>query len=411
MKIIEMKQKRAALIKQMRDFLDKAAKENRSMTTDENQIYAGLESEVDDLEDRIKKEERMEQLMKGMNPEDGDQRRKPGQNDPDNENRNVESEAVKKEYRDAFCAYLRGDADIREMRKAQAKMLQLPEYRSLHIHTDADKGATLVPTEFEKTLIDTLVEFNVMRSLASVSTSSNSSVIPMVSNYGDASWIDEEGEFPETDDAFGQKDMSAWKVGRIVKISDELLQDSAFNMEQFLARSLGKSIARAEENAFVNGNGTKKPTGLFVGATVGHTAAAANVITGDDLIDHYHSLARRYRQSATWLMNDGTTKVIRKLKLTNGDYLWQPGLRAGEPDILLGRPVAIVDGAPNIGSGTTPIAFGDVKNYQILDRTGVFIQRLNELYATKGQVGFRGYRRTEGKLLDTASVKKIKMGV
>ena len=139
----------------------------------------------------------------------------------------------------------------------------------------------------------------------------------------------------------------------------------------------------------------------------GVTAAGTAAITSDELIDLYHSLKPQYRGSAVWTMEDATAKIIRKLKDGDSQYLWQPGLQAGEPDRLLGRPVRVTDGMPAAAAGAVSVLFGDFSHYMIADRAGVSMQRLNELYAANGQIGFKAFKRTEGKLVLAESVKKL----
>ncbi|HAT1291283.1 TPA: phage major capsid protein, partial [Corynebacterium striatum] len=145
----------------------------------------------------------------------------------------------------------------------------------------------------------------------------------------------------------------------------------------------------AEEEAFLVGDGKGKPTGIF-DATGGGisdvTTAKATDITADELIDLHYSLRAPYRARAVWLMNDATVKTVRKLKDNQGQYLWQPALTAGAPDMILGKPVHTSTFAPEIKAGAKTVAFGDLSYYWIADRQGRSFKRLNELFATSGQV-------------------------
>lgn len=395
-KILEMKQKRAALIQQARQLLDAAEAEKRDLTADEEQQYDRIMGDVDALGKRIEKEERQLALEKDLETSQGTvaaRRDQPGNGDEERTGR------ASKEYRDAFWKAMR------QTRNA----LYPDEVRALQVGTDSE-GGYLVPDEFERTLIQALQDQNVMRGLATViTTGSGDRLIPVVASHGSATWIAEEGAFQESDEAFSRVTLGAHKVGTLIKVSEELLQDSAFNLEQYIVSEFGRRIGRAEEAAFVNGDGSGKPAGLVGAAQIGVTAAAANAITADELIDLYHSLGRPYRQRATFLLADSTAKVIRKLKDNDGQYIWQPGLQAGQPDRLLGRPVAISDDVPAIAASAKVIAFGDFSYYWIADRQGTVFQRLNELYAVNGQVGFRAFRRVDGKLILPEAVKVLQM--
>jgi HK97 family phage major capsid protein len=192
-------------------------------------------------------------------------------------------------------------------------------------------------------------------------------------------------------------------------VSEELLNDSAFNLEQYISGEFTRRIGSAEENAFIGGNGTGKPTGLLQTAELGITSASAAAITADELIDLYHSLKSPYRKNAAFITNDATIKAIRKLKDTTGQYMWQPGLQMGQPDTILNRPVKTSSYMPALAACAKIMAFGDFSYYWIADRQGRAFQRLNELFAKNGQVGFRATQRVDGKLTLTEAVKVLQM--
>jgi HK97 family phage major capsid protein len=196
----------------------------------------------------------------------------------------------------------------------------------------------------------------------------------------------------------------------MIKVSEELLNDSVFNIEEFISTEFARRIGAKEEEAFLVGDGEGKPTGIFAatgGAQIGATAAANNAITADEVIDLVYSLKSPYRKNAVFILNDATVKVLRKLKDGQGQYLWQPSLTAGTPDTLLNRPVYTSAYAPTIAAGARTIAFGDFKYYWIADRQGRSFKRLNELYATTGQVGFLGSQRVDGKLILPEAIKVL----
>ncbi|MBQ9401256.1 MAG: phage major capsid protein, partial [Clostridia bacterium] len=177
-----------------------------------------------------------------------------------------------------------------------------------------------------------------------------------------------------------------------------------------------RRIGAAEEEAFFTGNGTGKPLGILanqvegkdVGAQVGVTAAAADKITMDEVIDLFYSLRAPYRRNAVFIMNDSTVKALRKLKDGQGQYLWQPSVTAGTPDTILNRPVYTSGFMPTIATGNKTILFGDMGYYWVADREGRSFKRLNELYAPTGQVGFLASQRVDGKLILPEAVKVLK---
>lgn len=273
------------------------------------------------------------------------------------------------------------------------------------------EGGYLVPDEFERTLVEALEEENMFRSLAHViQTSSGERKIPVVASKGSANWIDEEGPYVDSDDSFGQVTIGSFKLGTTIKVSEELINDSVFDLENYISKEFARRIGSREEEAFFTGDGNGKPLGFLAangGAEVGVTAASATAITADEIIDLYYSLKTPYRKNAVWILNDATVKAVRKLKDSTGQYLWQPALTEGTPDKLLGRPVYTSAYMPTAAAGAKTIAFGDFKYYWIADRQGRSFRRLNELYATTGQVGFLGSQRVDGKLILSEAVKVL----
>ena len=281
----------------------------------------------------------------------------------------------------------------------------------LQVGTDAD-GGYLVPQEFENTLIDALAEENLVRKLARViTTDTGDKVIPMVKSHGSAAWMDENALVPESDDKFDQITVGAHKLGTFIKVSDELMADSAFDIADYIAKEFARRMGAKEEEAFFIGNGTKKPTGILAdtdGADVGVTLNSA-AITADSLIDLFYSLRAPYRRNAVWIMNDSSVKAIRKLKDKNDQYLWQTALTAGTPDTILNRPVYTSPYVPEVAAGNKVMIFGDLQYYWIVDRQGRVFKRLNELFATTGQVGFMTTQRVDGKMVLPEAVKVMQV--
>lgn len=281
-------------------------------------------------------------------------------------------------------------------------------YNALQIGTDSE-GGFLVPDEFERTLVQELENENIFRTMAKIiQTSSGDRKIPVVATKGSANWIDEEGMFEESDDSFTQVSIGAYKLGTMIKVSDELLNDSAFDLESYIATEFARRIGTKEEEAFFQGDGVGKPTGILDdkgGAPVGVTTAGATAITADEVIDLFYSLRAPYRKNAVWVLNDSTVKAIRKLKDNQGQYLWQPSLTAGTPDMILGRPVKTSGYMPSVFAGAKTMAFGDFSYYWIADRQGRSFKKLSELYAATGQVGFLGSQRVDGKLILPEAVR------
>ncbi len=193
-------------------------------------------------------------------------------------------------------------------------------------------------------------------------------------------------------------------------MSEELLNDSAFDLEAYFRSEFARRIGNKEEEAFLVGDGSKKPTGILNatgGAEVGVNAAGATAITADEIIDLYYSLKSPYRKNAIWVLNDSTVRAIRKLKDNNGQYLWQPALRDGEFDTLMGKKIVTSAYAPEMEAGAKTVLFGDLSYYWIGDRQGITFKRLNERYADLGQVGFLASKRVDGKLILPEAIKVL----
>ena len=394
MTILELREKRAKAWAAAKAFLDSHRNEKGVLSAEDDAAYTRMEQDITDLGREIARLERQEALDAELSkPTSAPLTGKPLDGKGDERTGRATDE-----YRSNFWNAMRTKNPTPQVVDA------------LRIGADTE-GGYLVPDEYEHTLVEALEEENIFRPLAHViRTASGERKIPVVSSKGTADWIEEGGAFPETTDTFGQVTLGSFKLGTTIKISEELLNDSVFDLENYIAREFARRIGSKEEEAFFTGDGSGKPLGLLAdkgGAEVGVTAAAT-AITADELLDLYFSLLSPYRKKATWVVNDSTIKAIRKLKDNNGQYLWQPGLIANAPDTILGRPVKTSAFMPSIAAGAKSIIFGDFKYYWIADRQGRTFKRLNELYATNGQVGFLASQRVDGKLILPEALKVLK---
>ena len=188
-------------------------------------------------------------------------------------------------------------------------------------------------------------------------------------------------------------------------MTEELLYDSAFDLERYIIEQFGKALANSEEDAFLNGDGVGKPLGLFAEVGGGVIADTVTKLTTDSVIDLVYALKRPYRKKAAFILNDKTLSSLRTMKDGVGGYIWQPSYQAGEPDRLLGYPVYTSAYAP-----LDAIAFGDYSYYNIGDRGTRSFQELKELFAGNGMVGFVAKERVDGKLVLPEAVQILKIG-
>ena len=386
MTISELLSTRANLLNQMRTFID-THENGGKLSADDAATYAKMEAEFDQLTDSISRQQRVEQreaeLAKPVNsPITG----KPYSGKAPEE----KSGRASDEYRKAMLTAMR--TNFRQVSNV------------LQEGVDAD-GGYLVPIEYDRRLIDVLDEENIMRGLATKITTSGEHKINIAAAKPAAAWIEEGGALTFGDATFDQTFLDAFKLHVAIKVTEELLYDNAFNLESYIITQFGKALANAEEDAFLNGDGTGKPTGIFdptKGGQIVSTLTAA--IKSDDMLDLVYGLKRPYRKNASFIMNDATLAQLRKLKDNNGAYIWQPSYQLGEPDRILGYAVHTSAYAP-----TDAIAFGDYKYYNIGDRGTRSFKQLNELFAGNGMIGYVAKERVDGKLILPEAVQILKL--
>ena len=391
MTIKDMIEKRAKVWETAKNFVDTHENGNGVLSAEDNATYSRMEQEIEDLTTAIDRQQRAEAREAEFNkPVNTPLTGRPGKQDLEDKTGRASNA-----YKEDFGAHIRGKRLVHNV---------------LSEGVQAD-GGYLVPEEFERQIVMGLDEANVVRGLAKVITTSAERKIPVAATHSAAQWTAENGAYTESDPTFDQKTIDAFKLTDLVKVSIELLQDSMFDLESYIAAEFARAFGIAEEQAFCVGNGTGQPTGIFTakGGNVGVTAASATAISADELISLVYALKSPYRRNAKFLMNDATVSMLRKLKDNNGAYLWQPSVQAGEPDRLLGYELYTSPYVPVAAAGALTVAFGDFKNYWIADRSGRTVQRLNELYSTNGQVGFVATERVDGKVILPEGIQLLKM--
>ena len=384
MRVQELIEKRAKVWETAKNFVDTHEDKNGNLSAEDKETYSRMEAEIEELTNSIERQQRAErreqELSKPVNsPITG----KPYKDEPQGE---VKTGRASDEYKKAMLTALR--SNFRQVSNV------------LQEGVDAD-GGYLVPEEYDHRLIDVLTEENIMRGIATKITTSGEHKINIAATKPAAAWI-EEGEALSFGDAtFEQKILDAHKLHVAIKITEELLYDNAFGLENYIITEFGKALANAEEDAFLNGDGVGKPTGIFDktkgGESIGTLTAA---LKSDDILDLIYKLKRPYRKNASFIMNDTTLAQIRKLKDNNGQYLWQPSYQANEPDKILGYNIRTSAFAP-----TDAIAFGDYKYYNIGDRGSRSFKQLNELFAGNGMIGYVAKERVDGLLILPEAVK------
>ena len=365
MTLEELQAKRAETLKKMK------ALNKQEMSDDELKSFESLRAEFDKFNrdiDLLKSENALKSEVDDvMTPE------------------RVESVTAKSDYIKAFDMYLAGQ-NIQEAKAAMSEGV------------DAD-GGYIVPIEYQKKVVQKLNEMGATRAISTVIGTSSTRNIPTEGEAPTFAWVEEEGAYGETKSTFGLKQLGAYKLGGIIKVSEELLQDNMINFEAYMAKQIAKGIDKAESPAFAVGDGTLKPTGYATSAPVGasSTTAATDAVTADELIDIFYDLPAEYRKRSTWRMTDKTEKAIRKLKDGNGNYIYAPALVMGERDAILGRQVELDPFVDTLGAGKKVICLGDFNYYYIADRGNMSMQKLTEAFAVNGLIGFKVSKRVDAK--------------
>jgi HK97 family phage major capsid protein len=395
MTITEMREKRNKLVGMMDTFLDTHTTDKGTLSAEDDKTYKDMETEVAQLTDSIHRMERREEIEAELSkPTSKPLTGKPMKADGD---KAAKTGRASDEYKKALLQAMR--TNFRQISNVLQEGID-------------PQGGYLVPDEYDKRLIDILTEENVMRTLGTNITTSGEHKINIAATKPAAAWIEEGGTLTFGDATFDQIILDAHKLHVAIKVTEELLYDNAFNLENYILTQFGKALSNAEEDAFINGTGIGQPLGILAetgGAQVGVTSASSTKVTADEIINLVYSLKRPYRKNAVFLANDVCVAELRKLKDNNGQYLWQPSLQAGEPDRVLGYKIYTSPYFPVPTAGGTAVAFGDFSYYNIGDRGTRSFAELKELFAGNGMIGFVAKERVDGKLVLPEAIKLLQM--
>ena len=372
----ELREKRATAWNAAKAFLESRRSGKGTLSAEDDATYTCMEQEITDLSREIARLERRDALDAELS--------RPV-NTPITSKPAAATDTVAKSGR-ASDEYKSG-----MLRALRTNFKQISNV--LQEGIDAD-GGYLVPEEYDSRLIDVLTEENIMRSLGNVISTSGEHKINIAATKPAAAWIEEGGALTFGDATFSQILLDAHKLHVAIKVTEELLYDAAFNLENYIIDQFGRALANAEEDAFLNGTGRGQPLGLFAETGGGTAALSAANLSADHIMQLIYALKRPYRKSASFIMHDKIVAAVRQLKDNNGMYLWQPALTSGEPDKLLGYDVYTSPFCPE-----GKVAFGDFSYYNIGDRGTRSFSELRELFAGNGMIGFVAKERVDGKLI------------
>lgn len=385
MTIMELREKRNTALDAAKAFLESHRTDKGVLSVEDDATYTKLEADIDALTNEIHRLERQEQREAEMNkPINTPLTSKPSGNMAHDKKTGRASDA----YKEGMLTALR--TNFRQI--------------SNHLQegVDAD-GGYLVPEEYDSRLIKVLEGENIMRKLGHKITTSGDHKINIASTEPAAAWIEEGGALQFSDAKFNQVLLDAHKLHVAIKVTEELLYDSAFQLENYIIEEFGKALSNAEEEAFLNGTGVGQPLGLFAATGGGTAYKTVTKLNADEIINLVYALKRPYRKNAAFIMNDKTIAAIRTFKDNNGAYMWQPSYQSDEPDKLLGYPVYTSPFAPE-----DAISFGDYSYYNIGDRGTRSFKQLTELFAGNGMIGFVAKERVDGKLILPEAVQILK---
>jgi HK97 family phage major capsid protein len=417
-------EERGQLVTEARDLLGQAEKETDTTKAAElEQRHDQVMGKVDALDLKIKREERTAAAETAE--EERRSRNRPGRSNVEHrgqeggEGEERSTEQLQTEYRDAFYAVLAEGGDISAVTPEQRSLLRsgFVENRTQTAGTPAAGGYT-VPREMANRIVETMLDWGPMYDPGItdeiVTSSGNPFDIPTNDDTANTSGPLDEGDDVVDDNSgdleFGQANLSAYvEATPWLKISMELLQDSAFNIEQFVGRKLGERLGRGANRKLTVGTGNNEARGIVVASLQGKLAAAVAALTAEELIDLQHSVNAAYRRSPScrWMFADTTLAAIRKLKDGEGRFLWTMGdVRVDVPDQILGKPYSINDDVPAIAAGNRSVLFGDFSRYTVRKVGSPLIGTVRERFWPK--VGLAGIIRYDGDLLDSAAVKHLR---
>ena len=371
------------------------AADGRDLTSEELASVDRLDGEVRSLGDRVA--ELMEQEQRSRDAADALARLAP----LDESDGGADVDDVGAQLR----SFLRGE---------QRSVVVAPERRDL-VKGTATAGGNTVPTTFYGRLVEHMVEVSGVLAAGPtlLETASGESIeVPTTTAFSTAALTAEAAAIAESDPAFAKRTLGAYKYGATIQVSRELIDDTAVDLLGFIAAQAGRAVGNALGAALVTGSGSSQPAGVATQATAGKTGAATTPTT-DDLIDLMYSVISPYRASSSchWMFRDATAAHLRKLKDANGQYLWQPSLVLGQPDMLLGKPVATDPNVAAADNSAKSVLFGDFAAYWVRLAGGIRFERSDDFAFSSDLVTFKVVARADGMTVDQTGAIKAFVGV
>ncbi len=404
-KLRDLQEKRAQTWDRMKEIRDRADDEGLLSSEDEG-AWDAAEADLTRFSAQIEREER----AAGYSDLDRVDRR-----EVENPLTPEQQEATADEtYREAFDAFVRHginevNAEHREV--LRGGFVSGQELRAQGVGTNS-AGGYLAPATWRDQIVEAIDSIANMAQIADVLQTNTGETLNWPTENDTANEgaiLAENAQVTEQDMEWGTASVGAYMyTSKLVRVSLQLLQDGAYDPETRVGRALGRRIGRVQNRHFTVGTGSAQPQGVITGGTVGVTAAATTAITMDELIDLEMSVNEIYRNNGRYLLSDSALAKVRKLKDSNGAYLWQPSTQAGVPSLLLGRPYTINNSVPVPAAAAKSVAFGDFREGYLIRRVNeVQLLRLAERYADYLQVGFLAFHRADGKTQNASAYRVL----
>ena len=270
-------------------------------------------------------------------------------------------------------------------------------------------GGYLIPDTFEKKIVRGLTEKSLLRKLGTVIKTNKRMKIPTVISNGEATWVPEGELVPVGEATYGEIVLDAYKLAHKVIVSDEMLEDADFDVEDYIRQLFVESISAAEESAFFTGDGNGKPLGIIHQAEVGFTSESVGNINYDDVLNLIHSIKSPYRKNAVLIMSEDAITKLLSIPHYHGNSPWEVSLQDDAPDQLFGYPVYTTNYLDRVEGGSKPVLFGDFSHFWIGERGKRSVKRLVERYADQAQVVYITSERIDAKLVLPEAVKSLEV--
>ena len=296
-----------------------------------------------------------------------------------------------------------------DIRRAYDQYLRSGHERYELNDVSLDSMGYLLPQRLEARLVNAMNTISVLRPLCTEITTNGDSALPIVNSHGKSAWVPDGYPIPMVQDTFDKVNLNSHKLAAIIRVTNELLEDSAVDIEAYLAATFADRLAVSEEEAFITGDGADKPLGLIHQAKVGSMAESAGSLSVEDVLNLIFSVPEKHRRNGVLLMNDNTLLALYKQCTEQGKNLWLGKTNDGKDDTFFGYRIVRCASMPDAASGSMPILFGDFKQVYINNNGDRSIKRLDQLFITNDHVGFLMAERVGIKLTVPEAVKGLQV--